>query len=57
MTRKDDRELLYAKLSQAKRLASGAVDPLTRERLQALADGIAEQLAAAEARDTDAPPE
>ena len=52
-----DREELYRRLALTRRLASTVTNPLTTERLPALAVDIEGQLAAAEARDTDAPPE
>ena len=55
--KKSDREELYRRLAQTRRLASTLTDPLATERLAALAVDLEGQLATAEARDSDAPPE
>lgn len=52
-----DLEELYRRLTQARRMLAEPVDPLTKERLRGLADDIETQIAAAEVRSTDAPPE
>jgi hypothetical protein len=52
-----DREELYRRLTQTRRLAGMVSDPTTTERLRALALDIEQQLATAEAKDADAPPE
>lgn len=55
--RVSDLEELYRRLTQARRMLAEPVDPLTKERLRGLADDIETQIAAAEVRSTDAPPE
>ena len=52
-----DMEELYRRLAQTRRLAAGANDPTTRERLTAFISDLEQELAAAEARDADAPGE
>lgn len=52
-----DLEELYRRLTQARRMAAEPVDQLTAKRLRALAADIETQIAAAEARKSDAPPE
>jgi hypothetical protein len=51
-----EREELYRRLEQSRRLSSTANDIVTQERLRALVADIEGQLAAAEARDIEAPP-
>lgn len=51
-----EREELYRRLEQSRRLAGAAGDSLTKERLTKLVSDIEHELAAAEARDSDAPP-
>jgi hypothetical protein len=53
----NDKEELYRRLAQARRMVDEPVDPLTKERLKTLIRDIERDLAAAEARDADAPPE
>jgi hypothetical protein len=48
-----DREELYRRLTQTRRLAGDVSDALTTERLKALALDIEQQLAKAEARNAD----
>ncbi|MDB5621152.1 hypothetical protein [Tardiphaga sp.] len=55
--RKNDKEELYRRLEQARRHVSSASDPVTKERMTALVNDLLQQLAAAEAKDADAPPE
>lgn len=50
-----DKEELYRRLEQVRRLTSAANDDLTRQRLSALVADIEQQLADAEANDADAP--
>jgi hypothetical protein len=52
----DDRDKgeLYRRLAQARRLISRPLDPLTLQRLEALASELEEQLAFVEMNDTDA---
>ena len=50
-----DKEELYRRLAQARRLIAEPLDPLTVERLQALALEFETQLAVVELNDTDAP--
>ena len=47
------KEELYRRLAQSRRLASGANDPTTTECLTALISDLQKELAAAEARDAD----
>jgi hypothetical protein len=47
---------LYRRLDQTQRVLSQPLDALTKERLTTLAVSFEEQIAAAEARDADAPP-
>jgi hypothetical protein len=51
------KEELYRRLAQARRLFSTAYDPLTKDRLKVLACELERQIAVAEARDADAPPD
>jgi hypothetical protein len=51
-----EREELYRRLAQCRRLSSAASDALTEQRLQALVLDIEEQIAAAEARNAGVPP-
>ncbi|MDO9439686.1 MAG: hypothetical protein Q7T73_02230 [Beijerinckiaceae bacterium] len=53
----DDVEELYRRLAQARRMHAQPVDPLTKTRLAELVAELEQQLAAAEAGNTDAPPE
>jgi hypothetical protein len=53
---KDGKEELYRRLDQTRRVLNQPLDPLTKERLTALAATIEQQIAAIEARDADAPP-
>lgn len=48
-----NREDLYRRLAQSRRLAAQPHDVLTRERLDALVGDLEKQIAAAEANDTD----
>jgi hypothetical protein len=50
-----NKEELYRRLSQSRRLARGANDHLTQSRLLALTLELESQLAAVERRDADAP--
>lgn len=50
-----DKEELYRRLAQARRLIAEPLDPLTVERLKALALELEKQLAFVERNDTDAP--
>ncbi|MGM4929684.1 hypothetical protein [Tardiphaga sp. 619_E2_N8_5] len=50
-----DKEELYRRLAQARRLIAEPLDPLTVERLEALALELEKQLAVVELNDTDAP--
>lgn len=52
-----DLEELYRRLGQTQRMLAEPLDPLTKERLKALAFEIQKQITAAEVRDSDAPPE
>lgn len=56
MTPETNKDELYRRLSQTRRLATALHDALTTERLQALIRDLEQQLAAVEARDADAPP-
>lgn len=51
-----NKEELYRRLGQTRRLADEANDRLTQSRLQALTLELENQLAAVERRDADAPP-
>jgi hypothetical protein len=44
MTENNDRKELQRRLEQARRLAGGATDPLTKDRLQKLVRDLEEQL-------------
>jgi DNA-binding TFAR19-related protein (PDSD5 family) len=57
MSKRDGKEDLYRRLEQTRRVLRQVLDPLTRERLEGLANSIEQQLAGAEAKDSDAPPE
>lgn len=57
MAEKADREFLYRKLAQTRRLVSGALDPVTIERLKVHSAALENELAAIEAREADAPPD
>jgi hypothetical protein len=50
-----NKEELYGRLAQSRRLAGEPNDALTKSRLAALSGELEKQLAAAEARDADAP--
>jgi hypothetical protein len=50
-----DKEELYRRLDQTRRLAAGVYDDLTTGRLKALVQELERQIATAEARDADAP--
>ena len=50
-----DKEELYRRLAQARRVTAEPFDPLTVERLKALALQLEKQLALVELNDTDAP--
>lgn len=52
-----DLEELYRRLDQTKRLIAEPLDPLTKERLLALAFEIQKQIAVVAVGTTDAPPE
>jgi hypothetical protein len=54
---KNDREELYRRLEQSRRLLDEALDPTTQTRMKALVMDLQQQLAAAEAKNADAPPE
>jgi hypothetical protein len=56
MTSSVEREELYRRLAQCRRLSSAASDALTEQRLRALVLDIEKEIAAAEARDTGVPP-
>lgn len=49
-------EDLYRRLAQSRRLASGASDSVTIERIKELVADLERELAVVEARDADAPP-
>ncbi|MET0971548.1 MAG: hypothetical protein ABWY18_20295 [Tardiphaga sp.] len=51
----NDREELYRRLEQVRRHIAAEYDTVTKTRMIALADVIQQQLAEAEAGDTDAP--
>jgi hypothetical protein len=53
----DDVEELYRRLAQARRMHAQVPDQLTKSRLRELFRELEQQLAAAESRSTDAPPE
>ena len=53
----DNKEELYRRLAQARRMIAQPIDLLTKERLGALVTDIETHIAAIEARDSDAPPE
>lgn len=53
----NNKEDLYRRLAQLRRVLSEPLDPLTQERLRAHALDLERQLAALEVRDTDAPPD
>lgn len=55
--RQADKEDLYRRLAQSRRLAADAPDPTTKQRLQQLISDIEDEIALAEAKDADAPPE
>jgi TATA-binding protein-associated factor Taf7 len=48
-----DRNELKQRLAQAKRIADGALDPLTKERLERLVQELEEQLRLSESRRGD----
>lgn len=50
-----DKEELYRRLAQARRLLAQPLDPLTIRRLEALTSELEKQLAIVELNDTDAP--
>jgi hypothetical protein len=50
-----DKEEFYRRLAQARRLIAEPLDPLTIQRLEALATELENQLAFVELNDTDAP--
>ncbi|WP_092148308.1 hypothetical protein [Bradyrhizobium sp. NFR13] len=50
-----DKNELYRRLAQARRLIAGPLDPLTLQRLEALAVELEKQLTVVELNDTDAP--
>jgi hypothetical protein len=52
-----NKEMLYRKLAQGRRLARVTSDPVATEGLKAHIADVERQLAEIEARDTDAPPE
>jgi hypothetical protein len=52
-----DKEFLYRKLAQARRLVRDTTDPVATEGLKTHIGYIERQLAEVEARETDAPPE
>jgi hypothetical protein len=52
-----DVEELYRRLMQARRMHEQPIDDLTKSRLRELIAELEQQLAAAEADQTDAPPE
>jgi hypothetical protein len=52
-----DKEELYRRLAQARRMFTPTLDPTTRERIQKLVSDLEQHIAKVEARDTDAPPE
>jgi hypothetical protein len=54
---KGDVEELYRRLAQARRMHAQPIDDLTKVRLKELITELEQQLAAAEAGETDAPPE
>jgi hypothetical protein len=56
LSERHGKEELYRRLNQTRRVLNQPLDPLTKERLTALADAIEQQIVAAEARDADAPP-
>ena len=53
----DDVEELYRRLAQARRMHAQPVDGLTKTRLKDLIVELEQQLAVAEVRNTDAPPD
>ena len=52
-----DKEELYRRLAQARRMIAHPLDLVTRERLRQLALDLEAHIAEIEARDADAPPE
>jgi hypothetical protein len=52
-----EKEELYRRLEQSRRLSGEASDPTTQSRLKALVVDLQQQIVAAEAKDADAPPE
>lgn len=57
MAEKVDKEFLYRKLEQSRRLARSTTDNVTIEGLKTHIGYIERQLAEIEAREADAPPE
>jgi hypothetical protein len=57
MAERVDKEFLYRKLKQTRRLIAGPLDPVTIERLKVHVAALENELAAIEAREADAPPE
>ena len=55
VSKDSDKDELYRRLAQVHRMIAEPVDPLTKDRLRALALDIESQLATVEARDTDTP--
>lgn len=53
MSESKDRNELKQRLAQAKRIADGALDPLTKERLERLVQELEEQLRLSESRRGD----
>lgn len=51
-----NREELYRRLDQSRRLRNAAPDAVTADRLEELSIEIERQIAVVEARDADAPP-
>jgi len=52
-----DKEELYRRLAQARRMLTPTLDPVTRQRIQGLVNDLETHIAGVEKRDTDAPPD
>lgn len=52
-----NKEELYRRLAQARRMSTPGLDPTTKERVEKLISDLEAHLAAIEAKVTDAPPE
>lgn len=55
MPAKAEKEELYRRLAQARRMITQPLDPVTKERLQSLVTDLENHIATVEAGDADAP--